>query len=104
MDETIETTEMDAMDNIEESEEYTEEGGFPVIPAAIGGVIIAGAAALVANRKKLAAKIAEKRYEHALKVKEDYGRTTRSKTTGFRKGLSQLYTGSSLFALEEIYE
>ena len=29
-------------------------------------------AALVANRKKIAAKIAEKRYEHALKVKEDY--------------------------------
>ena len=73
MYETIETTEMDVMDEpIEESEEYTEEGGFPVIPAAIGGVIIAGAAALVANRKKLAAKIAEKRYEHALKVKEDY--------------------------------
>ena len=73
MDETIETTEMDVMDEpIEESEEYTEEGGFPVIPAAIGGVILAGAAALVANRKKIAAKIAEVRYEHAKKVAEDY--------------------------------
>ena len=73
MDETIETTEMDVMDEpIEESEESTEEGGFPVIPTVIGGTLVAGVAALVANRKKLAAKIAEKRYEHALKVKEDY--------------------------------
>ena len=73
MDETIETTEMDVMDKpIEESEKYTKKGGFPVIPAAIGGVILAGVTALVANRKKLAAEIAEKRYEHALKVKEDY--------------------------------
>lgn len=73
MDETIETTEMDVMDEpIEESEEYTEEGGFPVIPAAIGAGLVAGVAALVANRKKIAAKIAEKRYEHAKKVAEDY--------------------------------
>ena len=72
MDETIETTEMDAMDNIEESEEYTDEGGFPVIPTVIGGVLVAGAAALVANRKKIAAKIAEKRAEHAKKVLDDY--------------------------------
>lgn len=73
MDETIETTEMDVMDEpVEESEEYTEEGGFPVIPTVIGGVLVAGAAALVANRKKIAAKIAEKRYEHAKKVAEDY--------------------------------
>lgn len=59
-------------ETIEESEEYTDEGGFPVIPTVIGGALVAGVAALVANRKKLAAKIAEKRYEHALKVKEDY--------------------------------
>lgn len=73
MDETTEITEMDAMDNIEESENYTEEsGGFPVIPTVIGGALVAGVTALVVNRKKLAAKIAEKRYEHALKVKEDY--------------------------------
>lgn len=73
MDETIETTEMDVMDEpIEESEEYTEEGGFPVIPTIIGGALVAGVAALVANRKKLTAKIAEKRYEHAKKVAEDY--------------------------------
>ena len=73
MDETIETTEMDVMDEpIEESEEYTEEGGFPVIPTVIGGALVAGVAALVANRKKIAAKIAEKRYEHAKKVTEDY--------------------------------
>ena len=39
MDETIETTEMDAMDNIEESEEYTEEGGFPVIPTIVIGAL-----------------------------------------------------------------
>lgn len=73
MDETIETTEMDVMDEpVEESEEYTEEGGFPVIPTVIGGVLIAGVTALAVNRKKIAAKIAEKRYEHALKVKADY--------------------------------
>lgn len=72
MDETIETTEMDAMDNVEESEEYTEEGGFPVIPTIVIGALGAGVTALAVNRKKIAAKIAEKRYEHALKVKEDY--------------------------------
>lgn len=59
-------------ETIEESEEYTDEGGFPVIPTVIGGALVAGVAALVANRKKLAAKIADKRYEHALKVKENY--------------------------------
>ena len=72
MDETIETTEMDTMDNIEESEEYTEEGGFLVIPTIVIGALGAGVTALAVNRKKIAAKIAEKRYEHALKVKEDY--------------------------------
>ena len=73
MDETIETTEMDVMDEpIEESEEYTEEGGFPVIPAAIGAGLVGLAAVAVAKRKKIAAKFAEMRYEHAKKVAEDY--------------------------------
>ena len=29
-------------ETFEESEEYTDEGGFPVIPTVIGGVLVAG--------------------------------------------------------------
>lgn len=73
MDETIEVTEMDVMNEpVTESEEYTEEGGFPIIPTIIGGALVAGATALVVNRKKFAAKIAEMRYNHACKVARDY--------------------------------
>ena len=59
-------------ETFEESEEYTDEGGFPVIPTVIGGVLVAGVTALAVNRKKIAAKIAEKRAEHAKKVLDDY--------------------------------
>lgn len=59
-------------ETFEESEEYTDEGGFPVIPAAIGAGLVGLAAVAVAKRKKIAAKLAEMRYEHAKKVAEDY--------------------------------
>ena len=77
MDENEIMTEDEVMDEVEEFEGNTEDShGFPVIPTVIGGAILAGGAAIVANRKKLAAKIAEKRAEHAKKVYENYQNRT----------------------------
>lgn len=73
MDENEIMTENEVMDDVEEFEDNTEDShGFPVIPALIGGAILAGGAALAVNRKKIAAKFAEKRAEHAKKVLENY--------------------------------
>ena len=73
MEENEIMTEAEVMDPIEESEEYTDDSnGFPIIPTVIGGVVLAGATALVVNRKKLGAKIAAMRAEHSKKVLADY--------------------------------
>lgn len=72
MDENEIMTDVEVMDETEEFEDTDDSAGFPVIPALIGGALLAGGAAIALNRKKIADKFAKARAKHAEKVLEDY--------------------------------